>query len=127
MDTTQLNKLIRAQQLLVAAEVYLAHMQEDLAAAKVRLTPDLGWEGKNEEARKVSAEKAYLDSAPIQALVQEIGKVEYEIAGHRADIFAVETLRRQEEWDTRKRLADLLGARKHDILLLDQKLDEALA
>lgn len=101
IDTKALAKLYRDLRL---EEIHLQHLLEDLEGRKFFLAPDAGWEGKNEEARKLTAEKAFAADEICQKLRGMARDNEITIARLTGDLQALEAERRAYEWGVREQI-----------------------
>lgn len=87
----------------------MSHIQQDLAARVLNMTPPEGWPGKNAEQRDQARDVAIRDDEACQEMKGILRNLEQELALTSASIETLEAERRGWEWTIRARLVDALG------------------
>lgn len=83
-------------------------LDQDLAARQLEITPSEGWEGKNENDRKVNKEKTFEADPKIARIMAVIEKKRKEVAELTGKLEELEAKRRGMEWEVRGKMADAL-------------------
>lgn len=105
------NRLGELYQSKRGAQIELAHQEADLEGNILRLTPDDGWPGKNEENRRLARERALADDQACRNIAARMTELRDDLADLEAEIDALDAERRAREWMIRQQLVEALMVR----------------
>lgn len=91
-------------------EIELSHQEADLVPHILRLAGE-GWEGKNEEQRKLDREKKIAGDETCKFIQARITELRVDLADAEGEIEALREQRDALRWQTRERLATALEAK----------------
>lgn len=112
---TQIGELTKVR---ATINIRLSHLEVDLNARKLALTPLEGWEGKNAEQRTLAEQRTIFADVPYAAMFKEQLEKKAELLQLDADVEALVSERRALEWQIR---AIRLEIRRLEFGLLDQR------